>query len=225
MAKQGRVPVPKTRKTARAATPTLESCEGRCVPTLVFVFNGAGFGAADPNSLTANAASVLRKAGDQVVQLSYPALGTEGVVDGVARQIGAIAHGQPIGLVGFSAGGTLALHLANDPSLHVKAVLDDYGPPDLRDYLALHHGDHFARYVVGHGHFDRGALDALSGPGQADAHVVAAFGLRDRNIVAGPSAASIVRDFPGAKVYNYDGPHGVSIEASPPALEDFLSHI
>jgi hypothetical protein len=206
-------------------TPVLERCEQRFLPTLVFVLNGSGYGAAGPSVLTDNAAQVLQAAGDRAVQLAYPALTSTAAYFGLHRQIRALSHGQPIGLVGFSAGGNLAVRLAGDPALHVTAVLDDYGPPDLRDYLHFHGGDRFGRYVREHIHSNRKVIRLLSGPETTHAYVVAAFGLRDHNVVAGPSTASFRREFPQDRVYDYNGPHGVSIEASRPALDDFLSHL
>jgi hypothetical protein len=210
---------------SRVTTLAFERCEDRTLATLVFVFNGNGFGAAKPDALTANAARVLQRAGNQVVQLSNPVLGTPAAFFGLARQIASISRGRPIGIVGFSAGGTLAARLAGIPALHVTAALDYYGPPDLQDFLALHRGDRFDRFVATHAHFNAAGIALLSGPSDTAAHVVAAFGLDDVNVVATDSAASFQRDFPGGQVYEYPGPHGVSILASPPALEDFLAHL
>jgi len=47
-----------------------EQCEERILNTLVVVLNGNAFCAANPSSLTANAAQVLQQAGDRAVQLS-----------------------------------------------------------------------------------------------------------------------------------------------------------
>jgi hypothetical protein len=209
----------------RGAAPVLEGCEGRTLTTVVFILNGNGYAAARPDANTAEAAAVLREAGAVPVQLAYPALATPRVAYGVAHQMERIGHGQPIGIVGFSAGGSLALRLAGLPGLHVADVLNMYGPPDLADFLAEHQGDSHAQYVLGHTHFTPAALDFLSGPVATTAHVVHAFGLDDQNTLAGPSAARAARDFPGSTVDFYDGPHGVSIDASPPALEDFLAHL
>jgi hypothetical protein len=49
-----------------------------------------------------------------------------------------------------------------------------------------------------------------------DGYVVATFGLEDTDVVASESTASFLRDFPHGHVYDYPGPHDVSIEASPP---------
>ncbi len=214
------------RRASRSATPAVEGCEGRSLATsLVFIFNGNGYGDAKPTSLTANAASVIRQAGFRPVQLAYPALGSPAVINNVARQIERISHGAPVGLVGFSAGGSLAERLAGIPGVNAKAVLADYSPPDLRDYLAFHGHDHFSTYVVQHGHFNTAAYGALSGPVQTSAHMVAAFGTRDVNIVANAFEPSFRRDFPDGTVYEYNGPHGVAINASVPALHDFLTHL
>jgi hypothetical protein len=209
----------------RGAAPILEDCEGRTLTTIVYILNGNGYAAVGPDVTTAQAAAVLREAGVESVQLAYPSLATPGVVYGVARQMERISHGQPIGIVGFSAGGSLALRLAGFPWLHVKDVLNEYGPPDLADFLAEHQGDSHAQSVLGHTHFTPAGIRFLSGPVATTAHVVSAFGLLDQNTLAGPSAASAARDFPGSTVDFYDGPHAAGIGASPPALEDFLAHL
>jgi hypothetical protein len=76
-----------------------------------------------------------------------------------------------------------------------------------------------------HIHSNRRVIRLLSGPETTQAYVVAAFGLKDHNVVDGPSTASFRRDLPRSRVYNYDGPHGLPIDASRPALADFLSHL
>jgi len=202
-----------------------DRCEERILQTLVFVLNGNGFGAATPNALTANAALVLHAAGDQAVQLANPALTTTGAFFGMEREIASLSQGQPIGIVGFSAGGSLAARLAGDAALHVAAVLDYYGPPDLRDYVAYHQGDRFDRYVLGHIDANAAVIDLLSGPSDTQAHVVAAFGGADENVVAAPNTASFLKDYPQGQVYEYPGVHGVSIFASTGALQDFLTHL
>jgi hypothetical protein len=189
------------------------------------VLNGNGFGAASPNALTANAAVVLRAAGDQAIQLAYPAVTATGVLSGIAREINALSRGAPIGIVGFSAGGTLAERLAADPALNVTAVLACYSPPDLHAFFAYHQADRFSQYVLGKISGNAAVTDLLSGPNPTQAHVVATFGLKDRAVVAGPSTASLLADYPQAGVYDYPGPHGVGIDASVPALEDFLTHL
>lgn len=206
-------------------TPGVEPCEDRTLQTLVFVLNGNALSAASPNSLTANAAAVLQRAGDRAVQLSTPTINTPGAFYSVARQIKAMSHGQPIGIVGFSAGGTLAIRLAGLADLHVTDVLDYYGPPDLSDWLNYHHGDRDYNYVVGHVHFTPATVQLLSGPCSTSAHIVCAFGLRDTNVVASVSTSSLRNDYAQGNVYDYDAGHGVSIGASAPALEDFLAHL
>src|SRR4051794_18293192 len=124
--------------------PAVEACEGRVLTALVIVLNGNAFSQAGPNALTAGAAAVLQAAGERVVQLAYPTIATAAAFRGLAHQIGRLGHGRPIGLVGFSAGGSLAARLSGIPSLNVKAVLDAYGPPDLRDWFQDHGHDRFA---------------------------------------------------------------------------------
>ncbi len=204
---------------------TCEQCEDRALLTLIFVLNGNAFSATSPSILTANAAQVLERAGNQAVQISTPKIDTAGNFYGVARQIESLSHGRPIGIVGFSAGGTLAARLSGVKSLHVIAALDYYGPPSLRDYLNYHNGDQFDAYVLSHVHFARSAINVLSGPSDTSAYVVCACGLHDRNVVASVSTSSLRQDFPTAHVYYYAGGHGVSINASPQALQDFLVHV
>ena len=52
--------------------------------------------------------------GDQAVQLAYPTISTPAAFYGLERQIKALSHGQEIGVVGFSAGGSLADRIATD---------------------------------------------------------------------------------------------------------------
>jgi hypothetical protein len=202
-----------------------EQCEPRCVPTLVFVFNGNGYGAANPSPLTANAAEVLHAAGNQAVQLANPAITSPGVFDDLADEIGLLSHGQPIGIVGFSAGGALAERLAAIPTLHVTDVLACYSPPDLRDFFAYHGLDRFAAYVDDQIKANPAVIDLFSGRNPTTAHIVADFGLFDHAVEAAPSSASFAVDYPKGDAYYYDGGHGVSINASPPALADFLAHL
>jgi hypothetical protein len=204
---------------------SFEQCEDRSLATLVFILNGNGFGAAAPSSLTANAALVLHAAGAQPVQLANPAVVTVGVFRGLERQIASLSHGRPIGIVGFSAGATLAERIAADPALNVAAVLAYYGPPDLRNYVAYHHGDRFDRFVLSHINYNKAVINAMSGPTDTQAYVVTAFGLHDHNVVAAPNTTSFHQDYPQGQVYTYPGPHGVGINASPAALEDFLTHL
>jgi hypothetical protein len=168
---------------------------------------------------------VLHRAGNQPVQLANPAVVSVDAIRGLAREMGALSHGQPFGIVGFSAGGLLAERIAADPALDVKDVLAYYSPPDLADYLAYHQGDKYARYVLDHIDDNRAVIAALSGPSNTRAHVVTAFGLDDHNIVAGPNTTAFYQEYPRGDVYTYPGPHGVAITASPAALEDFLTHL
>jgi len=213
------------RKSSSDRAPSFERCEERILTTLVFVLSGNAYSAASPNTVTANAAQVLRQAGNQAVQLAYPMMATPAAFFGLERQIQSLGHGQPIGIVGFSAGGTLALRIATDKAIRVVSVLDCYGPPDLNDYLLYHKSDRFARHILGRVPFTRSAINLLSGPIATNAHVVAAFGLRDANVVAFGSAVSLQRDLPEASIYTYDGPHGVGINACPLALEEFLANL
>jgi hypothetical protein len=187
--------------------------------------NGNGFGAAAPSILTANASALLRAANDEPVPLAYPAISSVGAFLGLEREIKALSHGQPIGIVGFSAGGTLAERIAADPALNVTDVLACYSPPDLRAFFAYHQGDLYARYVLNHIGGNGAVIDRFSGPNDTPAHIVTAFGLEDRAVEAAPSTTEFLADYPHGHVYTYPGPHGVSISASVPALEDFLSHL
>jgi hypothetical protein len=68
-------------------------------------------------------------------------------------------------------------------------------------------------------------VSLLTGPIATSAHVVAAFGVFDPDVQPDTSSADVLRDDPDARVYTYPGGHGVSITASRPALEDFLTHL
>jgi hypothetical protein len=210
---------------SRRRVPDFDRAEDRALTSLVFVLNGNAFSPAKPGPLTADAARVLRQAGHQAIQISTPLMSSPDAFNRVVRQIASISRGRPIGIVGFSAGGSLAARLAGVGSLHVTAVLDYYGPTDLQDYLDQHRGDPFYRYVVGHVPFKPSAIALFSGPIPTSAYVVGAFGLGDQNVVASNSAASFARDVPDGRVYFYPGPHGAPINASPAALKDFLAHI
>jgi dienelactone hydrolase len=209
----------------RRTNPAVERCEDRALAALVFVLNGASFAAAGPNRLTANAAAVLRQAGNQVVQLSNPPIQSAAALKSLAARVSNLAHGRSVGLVGFSAGGALALRLAATPELKVSAVLDYYGVPDVQAYLQRHARDRNYRPISGLAPFRPSVVSLLSGPVATQAHVVAAFGQDDPNVRADTSSADLLRDVPDADVYIYPGPHGVSITASRPALEDFLAHL
>ena len=205
--------------------PTFEQFESRLLPTLVFVFNGDAFAEAKPNAITQLAADQIIRDGDRAIQLTTPAMDGPGAFFQLARTIQTISMGQPIGLMGFSAGGALAMRLAGLPGLNVKAALNFYGPPDFRDWLNYHGGDRFYQYVATHFRITPKFVDLMSGVSKTNAYIVSAFGLRDQNIVSSPSTASLERDFPGSHVYYYPGPHEVTVNASPPAFHDFLSHL
>ena len=208
-----------------AIVPKVERCEDRRLLTLVVVLNGASFAATGPSDLTANAAEVLRREGHRVVELATPAIRSAHAYDSIARRLVKMAHGRDLGLVGFSAGGALALRLAATPGLKVRAVLDYYGVPDVRAYLHRHEGDRVYRPIAGLAPFRPSVVARLSGPIATDALLVAAFGRRDPNVRADTSGADLVADHPNAHVYTYWGAHGAPITASRPALEDFLSHL
>lgn len=212
-------------RASRRCRPRVEVCEVRALTALIFVLNGNAFSAAGPNTLTEDAARLLSASGNRVIQLSYPTIGTLRAFHRLADQIARLSDGRPIGLVGFSAGGTLAARLSGLSELNVKAVLDDYGPPDLRAWAQSHGRDRFAQYVFSHVRFSPGFLDAMSGPSPSTAYIAAAFGQQDDNVTAPVSAASFARDFAVGHVYTYRGGHGAAIGASRPALEDFLAHL
>jgi hypothetical protein len=194
-------------------------------PTLVFIFGGNAFAAANPNVLTKMAADQLIRHGDQAIQLATPAMNGPGDFEQLGQTIHAISNGQPIGLMGFSAGGSLALRLASFPGLNVKATLNFYGPPDLQDWLIFHFGDHYYRYVSTHVHLTRGFVELMSGVSTSDAYNVNAFGLRDHLITSALSTADFVQDFQSGRVYYYPGPHGVTLYACYPAFQDFLVNL
>jgi dienelactone hydrolase len=205
--------------------PDFDWMEDRAICTLVFVLNGASFAATGPSHLTANAAVVLQQSGNRVVQLSNGPIHSASAYNSLARSIVKRAHGQAIGLVGFSAGGALALHIATTPGLKVEAVLDYYGVPDVRLYLQRHSSDHNYRPISGLAPFRDSTVSLLSGPISTSAHIVAAFGQFDPNVRADTSSADLLEDNASAHVYVYPGAHGVSITASRAALDDFLSHL
>ena len=84
--------------------PAFERCEDRTLMTLIFVLNGNSFNPANPNDLTANAAAILHKAGNRVVQLSNAHINSAAAFKSLASAVTRMAHGQTVGLVGFSAG-------------------------------------------------------------------------------------------------------------------------
>lgn len=209
----------------RRFKPVLEQCESRNCPTLVFIFNGNALAAAVPDVNTQLAANQLLSHGDQAIQVSTPAMDDPAEFYHIADEIRTLSHGQPIGLMGFSAGGALAMRLAGQSGLNVTAVMNYYGPPDLEDWIAYHDHDFYYRYVVSHVHLTSGIVALYSGPSSSDAYFVNAFGLRDRNVVSSVNTASFHKDFEQGQVYTYSGPHGVSLYADYPAFQDFLNHL
>jgi dienelactone hydrolase len=209
----------------RRFKPVLEQCESRISATMVFIFSGNALAAAAPGLDSQLAADQLLQHGDQPVQVSTPALNSPSAFSRIASFVRTVSRGQPIGLVGFSAGGAIAMRLAGQPGLNVTAVMNYYGPPDLRDWLAYHRGDSYYHYVASHVHLTRGVVSLLSGVSHAKSYFVNAFGLHDGNVVAWVSAQSFSRDFPQGQVYYYPGTHGVTLYACYPAFQDFLSHL
>ncbi len=209
----------------RRFQPEVEPCEARVHPTLVFLFPGNALAAAVPNITTQTAADQLVRHGDRAIQVNTPALNGPAAFHRIANYVRTVSQGQPIGLMGFSAGGALALRLAGQPGLDVRAVMDYYGPPDLDAWLASHGHDSYYQYVTSHVHLTGAVERLLSGPTTSDAHFVAAFGLKDRNILPGVSTAAFQTDFPHGQVYYYDGPHGVTLYADYAAFQDFVDHL
>ena len=82
---------------------SIEQLEARSLSTLVFVFNGNGFGEATPNQLTQSTAARLESHGDRAIQLTMPAMNGPGPFYQVAREVRSLSKGRPIGLIGFSA--------------------------------------------------------------------------------------------------------------------------
>jgi Dienelactone hydrolase family len=206
--------------------PSFEVSERRIVPTLVFVFNGNAFAEAAPDvEHTQLAAQELASDGDRAIQLTTPAMENPSDFYGLANEILTLSKGQSIGLMGFSAGGALAMRLSALPQLNVQAAVSYYGPPDLRDWLAQHRGDAHYREVLSHVQFDPGIIDLLSGVSQSDAYIIDAFGLKDKTVVSSTSTVSFEQDFPDGHVFYYDGPHGVTLKACYPAFDDFVAHL
>src|SRR5262245_46365292 len=104
----------------RQFRPDVEPCESRVYPTMVFIFPGNALAAASPQIQTQTAAAQLRRLGNQPIQVSTPALDGPGAFHSIAHYVRAVSRGRPIGLMGFSAGGTLALRLASQPGLNVR---------------------------------------------------------------------------------------------------------
>ncbi len=192
---------------------------------MVFIFSGNALAAAPTDYRTQVAADQLARHGDQPIQVSTPALDGPGAFYHIADYIRTVSHGQPIGLVGFSAGGALAMRLAGQPGLDVTSVMNYYGPPDLKDWITYHQDDRYFRYVSSHVHLTGGIVDLFSGPSTSDAYFVNAFGLHDRNVVSSVSTASFYRDYQHGQVFDYPGPHGVTLYADYSAFQDFLDHL
>jgi pimeloyl-ACP methyl ester carboxylesterase len=206
--------------------PDFEECESKILPCLVFVFNGNGFAASRPDaSITGSAAKQLMQHGDRAIQLATPAMANLSDFYQLVREIRLASGGQPIGLMGFSAGGTLAMRLSAISSLNVRAVMSYYGPPDLRDWLTYHQGDKIYSYVTSRVHFSPAIVKLLSGPSSSTAYIVSAFGKYDANVVTSVSTASFDRDYQHGQVFYYPGPHGVSLFADYAAFRDFLAHL
>jgi hypothetical protein len=210
----------------RRFRPSCEEFESRAAPSLVFVFNGSAFAASRPDAKqTGLAAQQLVDHGDRAIQLATPAMESPSDFYRLAALVHGLSKGQPIGLMGFSAGGALAMRLSGIPSLNVQAVMNYYGPPDLHNWLNYHRGDVDYNYVTNHVHLSPGMINLLSGPSRSTAYVVNAFGRDDTNVVASVSAASFRRDFQYGRVFYYPGPHEVTLFADYPAFKDFLSHL
>jgi hypothetical protein len=205
--------------------PSFEQFEPKMLSTLVFLLSGNAFAESGPDILTLLAANQLIKHGDRPVRLTTPAMTSPSNFYQLAAEIRTMSMGQPIGLLGFSAGGALALRLSGLPGLNVTTVISYYGPPDLRDWLSYHRGDRYYHYVTSHVHFTSGIINLLSGPSSTKAYTISAFGLSDQNVVSTLGTASFNRDFPNGHVYYYPGRHGAAVRASLPAFEDFLSHL
>ena len=209
----------------RRFRPEVELCESRLCPTLVFDFPGNALAAASPNIPTQTAAEQLNHDGDRAIQVDTPAMNSPAAFFRLVKYVRNISQGQPIGLVGFSAGGALAMRVAGQPGINVQSVMDFYGPPDLDAWLANHGHDHYYRYVASHVHLTEGLAALLSGPSTSDAYFVGAFGLHDQNVGASVSTTAFHNDFQNGRVYYYDGPHGVTLHADYPAFQDFLDHL
>ena len=195
------------------------------LPTLVFVFGGNAFAESKPDRTTQLAAAQLAQHGDRAIQLTTPAMNGPGAFYQLASTIRGISRGRPIGLMGFSAGGSLAMRLAGLPRLNVTSVMNYYGPPDFRDWLNYHRGDHFYQYVTTHVRVTPGFVKLMSGASDTRTYIVNAFGLHDHNVVSSVSTASFSKDFQHGQVYYYLGPHGVNLSACYSAFQVFLSHL
>jgi dienelactone hydrolase len=193
--------------------------------TTVFILNGNAYGAARPDRLTQVSAVDLARRGFHAIQLKTPAMDSLGTFDILANQLKRLSKGRPIGLVGFSAGGSMAMRLAQNPGLNVKAVLNFYGPPDLRDWIDEHRLDPAFAYMNSQVHLTPGFINRMSGSGSSQTFIVSAFGLRDRTVTASASGASFQKDYPNGALYYYPGAHGVTIAACYEAYLGFVSHL
>lgn len=209
----------------RRFRPEVEPCESRVCPTMVFIFPGNALAAASPDIPTETAAARLAQVGDRPIQVSTPAMNGPGDFYAVANYVRRVSHGQPIGLMGFSAGGALAMRLAGQPGLNVQSVMDYYGPPDLDDWFASHGHDHYYQYVTTHVHVTPALVHLMSGPSTSDAYFVGAFGLHDDNVQPAVSTEAFQQDFHNGQVYYYLGPHGVTLYADYHAFQTFLNHL
>jgi hypothetical protein len=111
------------------------------------------------------------------------------------------------------------------PGLNVTAVMDYYGPPSMKDWLAFHGHDHDYQYVVSHVQLTEGVVNLLSGPSDTQAFVVGAFGTHDPNVNPEMASKSLEQDFEHEQAFEYPGPHGVSLYADYPAFLTFLKHL
>ena len=93
----------------------------------------------------------------------------------VASEVRSLSKGQPIGLIGFTQAAALRSP-GWDTGVERQGRSGVLRPPDLRDYLAYHHGDRDYRYVTGHAHLDPAIIRLLSGPGNTSAYEIDAFG-------------------------------------------------
>ena len=152
----------------RRFRPEVEACEPRACPTMVFIFPGNALAAASPDLPTQLAADRLLRDGDEPIQVSTPALNGPDAFYRIAAYVRTVSQGQPIGLMGFSAGGALAMRLAGQPGLNVTSVMNYYGPPDLNAWIASHHNDFYYRYVASHVHLTGAVKDLLSGPSPSE---------------------------------------------------------
>lgn len=209
----------------RRFRPGVEPCDSRVCPTMVFIFPGNALAAAAPDIPTETAADRLARLGDQPIQVSTPALDGPDAFYRIVNYVRTVSQGQPIGLIGFSAGGALALRVAGQPGLNVTSVMDYYGPPDLDAWIASHGDDYYYQYVASHVHLTSGVEQLLSGPTTSHAHFVAAFGLKDANVIASVSTSAFNADFPGGQVLYYPGPHGVTLYADYTAFQDFVDYL